>query len=344
MNENSKLLFIGTIKKIANCGESMKNHLFIERFREIFDKVITIDIFQPRKHPLSILKIIIFSIFYRKVPIALSVSPDTADKVIHLLHSLGRFNIYYWAVGGTLHEKLVKKEFDLDNYRKLKAIYVQSPKIVQGLKDLGINNAIHVNNSKRIDYLPDINYRANEIVKFVFLSRIHPDKGCNLIINCAIKLNNEGYSSKFVIDFYGKIDDCYDSFLLEISSAKNVNYNGFLDLTNKKGYDVLSGYDLMLFPTYWDGEGFPGIVIDAYIAGLPIIASNWNCNEEVITDKTGVIIPHHDEDALYHAMKNVLDGRYDLKAMSLTCQSIAMSYDNRNVLSEDELKRIGFLK
>ena len=30
----------------------------------------------------------------------------------------------------------------------------------------------------------------------------------------------------------------------------------------------------MLFPTYWHGEGFPGIVIDAFVAGLLVVATD----------------------------------------------------------------------
>ena len=58
MSINKTLIFIGTIKKVANCGESMKNHLFVDRFREVFDKVITVDIFKPKSHPCCILKMV----------------------------------------------------------------------------------------------------------------------------------------------------------------------------------------------------------------------------------------------------------------------------------------------
>ena len=47
-SKNKTLVFIGTIKKVANCGESMKNHLFIDRFREVFDKVITVDVWEAQ--------------------------------------------------------------------------------------------------------------------------------------------------------------------------------------------------------------------------------------------------------------------------------------------------------
>lgn len=343
MSKKKNLVFVGTIKKVANCGESMKNHLFIDRFREIFDRIITVDIVSPKKRPWCIAKLVWVVLTHPNWPIAMSVSISTGDKVMHLLQKLGCNNIYYWAVGGTLHEKLATGNYDLEPYKKLKAIYVQSPRIVEGLKKLGINNAIHVNNSKRIDFIPEISKRNNDKVRFVFLSRVHPDKGCAMIVNCAKRLNELGYHSKFNVDFYGKIDEKYSDFLPMIKNIDNVNYKGFLDLTTNKGYDTLASYDMMLFPTYWDGEGFPGIVIDAYISGVPIIASNWSCNEDVVDEKTGVIIPHHNEKALFEAMKAVLDGKYDLKQMSVDCQARAKEYDNRNVLSVEHLRQIGFI-
>ena len=343
MSKNKTLIFIGTIKKVADCGESMKNHLFIDRFREVFDRVHSIDIVTPKKRPWCIAKMVLIVLAHPNTPIALSVSIDTGDKVLHLLQIIGCKNIFYWAVGGTLHEKLAQGKYELEKYRKLKAIYVQSPRIVDGLKKLGINNATHVNNSKRIDYLPDITRRNNDKLRFVFVSRVHPDKGCTMIVNSTKRLNEMGYEDRFLVDFYGKIDEKYE-FLPMVESVKNVEYKGFLDLTNSTGYDTLATYDMMLFPTYWDGEGFPGVVIDAYIAGVPIIASNWNCNEDVVNSKTGVIIPHHNEEALCEIMKATIDGKYDLKQMASKCQKMALDYDNRNVLSLEHLCQIGFYK
>lgn len=344
MSKNKPLVFVGTIKKVANCGESMKNHLFIERFREVFDKVITVDVFAPKKHPMNIVKMVLVALTHRRCPTVISVSPDTGDKVLRWLRALGCNNIFYWAVGGTLHQKFATGNYNLDNYRKIKAIYVQSPRIVEGLKRLGIHNAIHVNNSKRIDYIPDISQRDNNKIRFVFLSRVHPDKGCGLIVSCTKRLNEMGYQNKFSVDFYGTISKAYPKFKEMIEGIENVNYEGFLNLTSKEGYDKLSQYDMMLFPTYWDGEGFPGVIIDACIAGVPVIASNWNCNEDVVDDQIGCIIPHHDEDALFKAMKETIEGKFDLKQMAKNCQARSVEYDNRKVLSEENLRKIGMLK
>jgi glycosyltransferase involved in cell wall biosynthesis len=54
----------------------------------------------------------------------------------------------------------------------------------------------------------------------------------------------------------------------------------------------LSNYDLLLFPTRYFTEGLPGSIVDAYFAGLPVIATKWKHAEEfVIHGKTGYIVP-----------------------------------------------------
>ena len=111
---------------------------------------------------------------------------------------------------------------------------------------------------------------------------------------------------------------------------------------DKKGYETLSKYDVMLFPTYWDGEGFPGIAIDAYISGLPIIASDWSMNKEVVEDgKTGFIIPVHDSVSLAGKMQGFIDGDYSLNTMRSNCLERAQQYDYRNVITKDLLIDLG---
>ncbi len=76
-----------------------------------------------------------------------------------------------------------------------------------------------------------------------------------------------------IIDIYGPI---YNEYLTEFeeecqNSSENLNYKGVLQ--PDEIYQVLSEYDLMLFPTQYYTEGFPGSILDAYISGLPVIAS-----------------------------------------------------------------------
>ena len=129
-----------------------------------------------------------------------------------------------------------------------------------------------------------------------------------------------------------------------IDSHPEAEYKGLLNLRDTQNYDELAKYDVMLFPTYWQGEGFPGIVIDAYIASLPIIASDWNLNKDVIEDDvTGWIIPTHDVEALTNRMKYAIDHPEEVKKMAETCRERVAQYDSRIVLSEENLKKLGLI-
>jgi glycosyltransferase involved in cell wall biosynthesis len=164
-----------------------------------------------------------------------------------------------------------------------------------------------------------------------------------MIVESAQWLNEHGYHDKFSVDFYGPIDADYSEFEPSIKGIDNVNYKGFLIL-DKAGYDTLSQYSMMLFPTFWSGEGFPGIVIDAFTAGLPVLASDWNFNSDLIEDGvTGMIIPHQNQQALTEAMRQVIDGKVDLKSMAEISWHKAMDYDDRKVLSIENLQKLDVL-
>lgn len=339
MSNNKQILFVGLIEKVAKNGESMKNHLFIERFNELYDKVYTFDAKGVKHKPWKLLKLVWQCLRHHNIKIFVSASPSIGEPLVKLMWLLGCKNIYYWMVGGSFHNKISRGELDKAFYQKMKCVIVQSPRMLESLKDQGFTNIAYVSNSKRINYLPSISARNNSIMRFVFLSRINPTKGCGEIIDSVKQLNELGYENRYCVDFYGAIDLVYPEFTDLIKGIPNIKYNGFLDLTHNEGYDTLSSYDMMLFPTYWDGEGFPGVIIDSYIAGVPVLASDWSLNCDYVNDETGIIIPHHNLQRLFEEMKKVIDGSYDLKTMASKCQGQAMQYDNRAVITTEILKQ-----
>ena len=73
--------------------------------------------------------------------------------------------------------------------------------------------------------------------------------------------------------------------------------------------------DVLVFPSY--REGFPNVVIEAGAMGLPSIVTDINGSREIIIEgRNGTIIPARDEDALYQAMKQMVDNLDQLKSMS----------------------------
>ena len=59
--------------------------------------------------------------------------------------------------------------------------------------------------------------------------------------------------------------------------------------------------DALVLPSY--REGFPNVVLEAGAMGLASIVTDVNGSREIISDgQNGVIIPAHDEEALYRTM------------------------------------------
>lgn len=342
-----ELILIGPINvgKIPLSGDFMKNQMFLKRFEEVYDLVIPIDTINWKRRPWLLAKIIILMSFYRKASVILSASSGSADrliKILKLFHLDKR--IHYWVLGGAIHKAFERKEYHAKNYLGLKAILVEGKSMVKSLNNLGLTNVFYIPNFKYVDYAPIRTNKEDGVIHFVFLSRLEQCKGCDEIIQASDVLRNLGYEGKYDITFYGKTignPDYYNLFTNKIEKHPEIKYRGPINLREMKNYDELVKYDVMLFPTFWDDEGFPGVVIDALIAGMPIIASDWNLNKEVVDDgNIGWIIPVHDVPALAEKMKYIIDNPHSLETMSKKCLEKAANFDSRMVLSEENLRKI----
>lgn len=343
----NKIILVGAINEggVATCGETMKNQLFVKRFNELFDKVITVDTINWKKRPWVLVRLLFVLLAYgRKYPVIISACPISVNKTIYITNRLfKRARVHYWVIGGNLQDYVKRGEVSSKELQKLCGVYVEGNTMKVELEKQDLTNVSVVPNFKPITYTPTIEPKKDgEMCRFVFLSRVHPDKGIGEILAATKQLNAAGLQQKFEVDFYGKIEPAYeDRFRTEIAKVPNANYKGFLDLTNNEGYDTLSKYDVMLFPTYWGGEGFPGVVIDANMSGLPIIASDWNMNKEVVVDgQTGFIIPVHDSNVLAAYMRKIINKEVDLVAMKRYCVDYIQKYDYHNILSEELMKNI----
>lgn len=343
------IIFIGSVNVggIADDGETMKNRMLINVLcKHKVGKIHIIDTRNRPKRILYLIRYIILLLVLRRKKIIFSASSFVTYKLIRIAHFLHakHDDIYYWVIGGKFADYVDEHRIDKRIYTKIKKIFVEGRSMKQKLNTLGFTNVEVLPNFKNITYFPQRVSKKDDIVRFVFLSRVIPQKGVDIIIEAAKYLNNN-YRSNYLVDFYGKIEPSYESsFLNAIKDESNVNYKGFLNLTEHSGYDKLSSYDVMLFPTFWEGEGFPGIIIDAYIAGLPIIASDWNLNSQIIkNDITGIIIPPKNTEALIKTMLNFIKHDVDLLTMSKSAKSEANLFHIDNVITPSFLKNIGLL-
>lgn len=325
------VIFVGWINKgkPADCGETMKNQLCINKLEELGVYCRQMDFKNWKKHPWVLWQLVGNMLFHRNSTLIFSTSPKNVYPLMKVMKKLNwKQNSVHWVIGGSFGQKVQQGIYKSDVVGCIKHTLVESSIMVKQLNECNVEGVMEVPNFKPIKYYPSLglkNPNNNKTLKFVFLSRIMPEKGCDYILEAARLLNENGYKNKFTVDFYGKIAEEYSvTFKKKIETLDNVNYKGFLNLMENEGYDTLSSYDLMLFPTYWKGEGFAGVFIDAFIAGLPMIATDWAHNRAFLREEeTALFIPIHDVLALYGKMKECIDGKYDIQGMSLHCQKEA---------------------
>ena len=348
-----EIIFVGWVNrgKSPVDGETTKNQYIIAEL-EKYCKVHVLDFYQKNKHPWIYIQALWALISLPKAIIILSTSAQNVYFMLKLFKKVGlKRKIIHWVIGGAFGEYVKNGRFSVEVFNYVKYNLVQCQGMIDELESAGVTNAKFVSNFKPIKYYPDLNKaisqrKGNPVIRFVFLSRIMQDKGCDYILAAVRKLNQKGLQGKFIVDFYGKIDLPYKKlFMDEMEQLPNVAYHGLLDLRTKEGYDILSSYHAMLFPTFHPTEGFSGVFIDAFIAGLPVLASDWAYNKESIKDgEFGVIYPVHDIEALMNTMENCIDENIDLYSMAVSAQKEASKYSSENALSEDYLRSLGLVE
>ena len=119
---------------------------------------------------------------YPHASIILSTSAKNVYAMLKLMKGLGvKRHIIHWVVGGAFPQLVKDGKFKADVFNYVDLNLVQCHDMVNQLKEAGINNVKYVSNFKKVDYYPDIEQalklrEAEKVVRFVFLSRVHPAK------------------------------------------------------------------------------------------------------------------------------------------------------------------------
>lgn len=166
----------------------------------------------------------------------------------------------------------------------------------------------------------DLKLNPERPYTFCTFSRVTPAKGIDDAIEAIVKVNKEMQDITCKLDIWGPIEDGYTEHYQELFD----NYGDFVSyrgtLTGDEGLQKLSHYYMLLFPTYYAGEGFPTTVCESLMAGLPVIASDWRFNNELVEDnKTGYLVEVHNTEALAKKILYATEHTDDVEKMKLCC-------------------------
>jgi glycosyltransferase involved in cell wall biosynthesis len=132
-------------------------------------------------------------------------------------------------------------------------------------------------------------------------------KGQLLLLQAAAKVVKVFPRVKFIL--IGRTNDAHD----EEYATKLRNYVDHMGLTENVRFlgwcsdmpQVLSALDLFVLPS--SNEGLPRSILEAMAAAVPVVATNVGGNAElVVTERTGLLVPPRDPNALAAAIEKLL--------------------------------------
>ena len=154
--------------------------------------------------------------------------------------------------------------------------------------------------------------------RFVFVGHVKPAKGIGELIQAAKLLASTGIT----VDVYGPLQDGVSHSWFTDSPAK---YCG--PLAKEDVISTLVGYDVLVLPTYAEIEGYPGVILEAYCAGIPVIATRWGGIPEIVTVETGILVEPRDVAGLARAMQILIDSDHLLSKLRDGARSKAAEFD-----------------
>ena len=136
--------------------------------------------------------------------------------------------------------------------------------------------------------------------RFVFISHIRKSKGIDEILEAS-----QGLDNSYTIDIYGPIIKDYKQN--DFVNYANISYKGAL--LSSDVLKTLNTYDVLLLPSYQ--EGYPGIIIEAFSLGIPVIATDLEAISEVIDDhKNGLLVPVANSQQLRMSIEYINESNY----------------------------------
>jgi glycosyltransferase involved in cell wall biosynthesis len=195
----------------------------------------------------------------------------------------------------------ILREYLLFVLRSTDGILTQTKLLKEDLHKMGCMNA---------DYLPGCRPIVTSTLapkkfalglRMIFLGHIQRLKG-PLILLDALKIVSELCDEPISCDFYGPLhDEIHDEFLEGLKSVPNAHYCGVAEPGT--GTQLISNYDALVLPTYWDTEGHPGVLIEAMHVGVPTISTQIRTIPELITNGlNGFVVPTQDSRSLAEAI------------------------------------------
>ncbi len=257
-----------------------------------------------------------------------------APVLLHFKRKYGK-KVFYDVIGGWLPEFLQEKKGLRKTLMAFDGIWVETRTMQQRLKAQGFENISVVPNFKELHPLAETDLVCPEgkPYKLCTFSRVMKEKGIETAVRAVEQVNRELGFAAFSLDIYGQVDAGQKRWFEELQKSfpDCVRYCGCVD--SSKSVEVIKAYFALLFPTHFYTEGIPGTLIDAYAAGVPVIAARWESYADVVEEgKTGFGYDFDDPAGLAELLKQAADRPQMLLQRKPDCLKKAAEFMTQTVM------------
>jgi len=176
----------------------------------------------------------------------------------------------------------------------------------------------------------------NKTVAILFLSNLIESKGVNVLLEACKILNNKGIN--FQCTFVGGEGDITKQQIEE--KIGKLKMNGSIQYLGKKyGIEkdaIFAKTDIFAFPTYYQRECFPLVILEAMQNGLPVISTFEGGIAEIVDEReTGFLIPSKNPEVLAERLEILIKNSDMRKKMGIAA---LYKYANNYTLNTFETK------
>lgn len=171
--------------------------------------------------------------------------------------------------------------------------------------------------------------RRSDTFTFCFVGRLVGDKGVNELVEAFDRLHREIPATRLLL--VGPYENALDP--LKPQTDERIRKGDGIETvgSQKDPRPYYATSDALAFPSY--REGMPNVVLEAGALGLPSIVTDINGSREIIRQGyNGVIIPPHDANTLYQAMRDFTVNRDETARLAANARkNIADRYEQQMI-------------
>lgn len=339
MARNITFGIIGRVRESLCDGQTIKTKNLVEELKKNYPdcKVLIAESDICKRHPFRMLGQMFSCLKYADVIFVL-LSINGVRMLLPVLFFMNRFYkkpIIHDCIGGVQDKNIRKYPYLKKYYAKMVVNWVETAQLKQRLQNEGLQNVEVLPNFKNIVPISSGELSLKNVPPFRFctFSRVNEAKGIGRAAEAVLAINRKAGTQVAQLHVYGPIEENYDAVLDAYirESCGAIHYCGVAK--PEESVEILKDYFVLLFPTTFSGEGFPGTLIDALSAGLPVIATDWHCNGEIIDhEKTGFLYHPDFPEQLETWMTYAIENPTVIHSMGKQCLETVKQYSPETVM------------